>query len=125
MTETQKIEPLFKNIVVVPHKEENKPVEKVTDTGFIISKKADTQNQPQYGKIIAIGPDVQNMKINDVVLFKEFIPAKDAYYVIRSGSNGLSVYAYKEFEYAKRFNKDFNGWGITNFSKALQTIKDN
>jgi len=76
MTETQKIAPLFKNIVVVPHKEENKPVEKVTDTGFIISKKADTQNQPQYGKIIAIGPDVQNMKIDDVVLFKEFIPAK-------------------------------------------------
>lgn len=56
---------------------------------------------------------------------KEFIPAKDAYYVVRSGSNGITAYAYKEFEYAKRFNKDFNGWGVINFKKALETVKDN
>ncbi len=76
MTKTQKIEPLAKNIVVIPHTEENKTAEKRTETGFIISKKSDTQNQPQYGKIIAIGPDVKNMKIDEIVLFKEFIPAK-------------------------------------------------
>ena len=76
MNTTQKIDPLHNNIVVTPHKEENKATEKVTDTGFIISKKSNNQNQPQYGKIVAIGPDVKNMKIEEIVLFKEFIPAK-------------------------------------------------
>lgn len=56
---------------------------------------------------------------------KEFIPAKNAYYVIRSGSNGITAYAYKELEYAKRFNKDFNGWGVISFNKTLKTIRDN
>ncbi|HID92378.1 TPA: hypothetical protein EYP45_04650 [Candidatus Peregrinibacteria bacterium] len=76
MSTIQKIEPLAQNIVVIPHKEENKTTEKITETGFIISKKTNNQNQPQYGKIIAIGPDVKNMKIDEIVLFKEFIPAK-------------------------------------------------
>jgi len=76
MNQAKKIDPLRNNIVVIPHREEDTTTEKTTETGFIISKKINNQNQPQYGKIIAIGPDVKNMKIDEIVLFKEFIPAK-------------------------------------------------
>ena len=76
MNQAKTINPLQNNIVVIPHKEEDIATEQTTETGFIISKKSNDQNQPQYGKIVAIGPDVKNMNIDEVVLFKEFIPAK-------------------------------------------------
>ncbi len=72
----QTIKPLAKNIVVIPENSENKTSEKITETGFIISKKTDIQNQPQHGKVIEIGPDVNDIKIGETVLFKEFIPTK-------------------------------------------------
>lgn len=93
--------------------------------------KTDDDNIHHFCSMNCLVKDLGNAKIDTNTIYvidvksKEFIPAKDAYYVIRSGSNGLTTYAYKEFEYAKRFNKDFNGWGVTNFSKALETIKDN
>ncbi len=71
----QNILPLIKNVVIEPYIPDEKQ-EKVTETGFIITKKNTTQNQPQYGKIIAIGPEVQSVQVGDIVLFKEFIPTK-------------------------------------------------
>jgi nitrous oxide reductase accessory protein NosL len=56
---------------------------------------------------------------------KEFIPAKEAHYVIRAPfgiTKKTTAYAYKDLEYANRFKKDFNGKEITDFNSAFKKI---
>ncbi len=51
------------------------PKEQITSSGFIVSTK-EKEGLPQSGEIIEIGPDVKNLTIGEIVIFKEFIPTK-------------------------------------------------
>lgn len=63
-----KIQPLGKNVVIQPEK-----VEEKTESGIILPETAEKE-QPQIGKIIALGKDLKNseLKIGDKVLYEKF-----------------------------------------------------
>jgi chaperonin GroES len=67
-----KITPLGDRVVVESDK---KAEETTTSSGFIVASK-EKNDRPKSGKIIAIGPDVKDIAIGDMIIFKEFIPTE-------------------------------------------------
>lgn len=72
MTEQKKIYPLGDRLVLQAEKKTE--AEKKTQSGFIVSTKNEEETHPKVAVVQEIGPDVKNISVGDMVVFKEFIP---------------------------------------------------
>ena len=60
------IKPLGARIVVRPEKQEEK-----TESGIYLPETA-SKDKPQYGEVIAVGPDFKGVKKGDTVIFAKY-----------------------------------------------------
>ncbi len=60
--------PLSDRVVIRAKKQEE-----TTASGFVLST-AESKERPQSGEVLSVGPDVKNVSVGDVVIFKEYIP---------------------------------------------------
>lgn len=67
-----KITPLGDRVVVEFDK---KAEETTTSSGFIVASK-EKNDRPKSGKVVSVGPDVKDVSIGDIIIFKEFIPTE-------------------------------------------------
>jgi chaperonin GroES len=68
----KKIIPLGDRLLLQAEKKEEG--EQKTQSGFIVSTKAEEQTHPKVAIVKEIGPEVKNIQVGETVVFKEFIP---------------------------------------------------
>lgn len=71
------IKPLDDRVLIEPISDEDLPAGKAgkTKSGIVLPDTADKE-KPEQGKVIAIGPNVKEVKKGDIVLFNDYGPSK-------------------------------------------------
>lgn len=72
-----KLRPIKDKVIV-----EKVDVEKLTASNIILPE---TKKEVKYGKVIAIGPYVENLHKGDIVFFRSGIEVEGSYYILNMG----------------------------------------